>query len=213
MIRQLVAATTDPARVHPGLIEHQAAMIARCPYLGPSVQRGLTQWSAYEAGPEDEHALLGLLTDYAEQLRRARRTDGPLACRNIAIIDPPDTAAAKALMDWPAWLARNLYAPVQIMVDRFWIGVGRKPGTARSVMPPLAVSFFMVRSNIPHRDRLILSEQDPEALAALAAGPGDDGRDVLTASLGRSVTDPALVWSDLVEAFPILAELVTRKHS
>jgi hypothetical protein len=203
VIRQLVSTTPDPAHVHPGLLDHQTVMVKRCPYLGPSVSRGLTLWSAYEAGPDDGRALFALVVRYAEQLRAVRRTEGPLACRNVAIFGPEDTEAAKALMDWPAWLARNLYAQVQLTVDRFWIGIGRTPGKGRSIMPPLAVSFFMIRSSIPHRDRIILAEQTPTELAALKAGPGDDGRDVFAHHLGHPVTDPAEAWPTLTAAFPV----------
>lgn len=46
MLAPLVPPTIDPAVVHPALVDHQADMVRRCPYLGPSVQRGLTVWSA-----------------------------------------------------------------------------------------------------------------------------------------------------------------------
>jgi len=202
MIRQLVEATTDPAHVHPDLAAHQAAMIERCPYLGPSVAKGLTIWSAFSADPDDERGLFKLLIWYAEQVRFARNTDGPLACRNVAIFGPKDEQAAQALMDWPTWLARNLYAPVQLMIDRFWIGVGRRPGTGKSLMPPLAVSFFMVRCGIARRDRLILSERPQQDIDLLKAGPGDDGRDVFASQLGQAPDDPTEAWGRLTTVFP-----------
>jgi hypothetical protein len=206
MIRQLVEATTDPKQVHPDLASHQAAMIERCPYLGPSVAKGLTIWSAYDAGSGDQRPLLNLLVWYAEQVRFARRIDGPLSCRNIAVFGPLDVAEAKALLDWPAWLARNLYAPVQLIVDRFWIGIGRDPKTGRSVMPPLAVSFFMIRCGIARKDRLIVSPRPTDEMAILAAGPGDDGRDVIATVLGGSVESPSDAWDDLTTAFPVSAQ-------
>lgn len=206
MIRQLVDATADPTNVHPDLAQHQAAMIQRCPYLGPSVAKGLTIWSAYRADPCDQRSMLDLLVWYAEQVRFARRTDGPLSCRNIAIFGPTNVAEARALLDWPAWLARNLYAPVQLMVDRFWIGIGRDPQKGRSVMPPLAVSFLMIRCGIARKDRLIISPRPTDEMAILWAGPGDDGRDVIATALGRSVQSPSDAWDDLTKAFPVPVE-------
>jgi hypothetical protein len=88
-------------------------------------------------------------------------------------------------MEMPVWVARNLYAPVQIIVDRFWVGIGRRPGRGRSVMPPVPISYFMIRCGIANRDRVIVSPRPEVELAALRAGPGDDGRDVLTSHLGR----------------------------
>lgn len=209
MITRIAGPTIDPADVHPDLVEHQAEMIRRCPYLGPSVERELTVWSAYAAVPGDERALFSLLVGYAEEVRAARRQRGPLVCRNVALFGPQDVGEAQALMEWPVWLARNLYAPVQIVVDRFWIGIGRRPDRGRSIMPHVPVSYFMVRCGIAHRDRVIVSQRRPDELAALREGPGDDGRDVFAAQLGREVQDPADVWDELTEAFPAPA-LVTR---
>jgi hypothetical protein len=205
VIRVLVQATADPGRVHSGLVEHQAEMIRRCPYLGPSVQRGLTEWSAVEAGPGDEPALFAFLVDHAEQVRAARRAHGPLVCHNVALLSPTDDQAAKRLMERPVWVARNLYAPVQIVVDRFWIGVGRRPGEGRSVMPHVPVSYFMIRCGIANRDRVIVSPRPADELAALRAGPGDDGRDVIATQLGWPVTDPADAWNPLMNALPVPA--------
>ncbi|CAM3631824.1 hypothetical protein GCM10009799_25790 [Nocardiopsis rhodophaea] len=201
MIRQRITATTDPAAVHPGLAEHQSDMIRRCPYLGPSVDRGLTVWSAYDAEPGDQPGLFALLVETAEELRTARRESGPLACRNIAILDPEDSESARKIMQWPAWLARNLYAPVQLMVGRFWTGVELDDSKGRAMMPP-PVSFFSLRNAIPSKDGLFLSEKLPEIMAILEQGPGDDGRDVFAEPLGRRVDDPASVYRELKGLFP-----------
>lgn len=202
MIRVRVEATTDPGQVHPDLPAHQAEMIRRCPYLGASVHRGLTVWSAVEAEPSDERELLALLVDHAERVRVERQARGALVCHNIALFGPGDDRAAKRLMERPVWLARNLYAPVQIQVDRFWIGIGRRPGRGRSVMPHVPVSYFMVRCAIPKRDRVIVSSRPADEMAALRAGLGDDGRDVLTAQVGRACPRPADAWDALAAAFP-----------
>lgn len=201
MIALRVPPTTDPAAVHPALTDHQADMIRRCPYLGPSVQRGLTVWSAYAADPGDQPDLFALLVQWAEELRMARREDGPLVCRNIAIIGPPDLDAARRLMDRPAWLARNLYAPVQVMVGRFWVGVQRTDSKGEPMMPP-PVSFFTMRPAVPHREGLFLSAKLPDLMATLNSSTGDDGRDVFAQRVGRPVDDPASVYTDLVTSFP-----------
>lgn len=201
MLTLLVPPTTDPVAVHPALAAHQTDMIRRCPYLGPSVQQGMTEWSAYRAEPGDQPNLFALLVHYAEELRIARREIGPLVCRNIALIGPADLDTARRLMDWPAWLARNLYAPVQLMVGRFWIGVRLNDSKGTPMMPP-PVSFFSLRAAIPHRDGLFLAAKLPDLMAVLATSPGDDGRNVFIQPLGRPVDDPASVYPELVTAFP-----------
>lgn len=201
MVALVTPPTTDPAAVHPALADHQADMIRRCPYLGPSVQRGLTVWSAYAADPGDQPDLFALLVRCAEDLRTARHKAGPLVCRNIAILGPANLAAARRLMDWPAWLARNLYAPVQMMVGRFWVGMQRADSEGKPMTPP-PVSFFTLRPAIPHREGLFLSAKLPAIMATLAASTGDDGRDVFVQPLGRRVVDPALVYTELIAAFP-----------
>ena len=203
MIRVRVRATTDPARVHPDLSAHQTAIINKCPYLGPSVDRGLTTWSAVEAEPEDEPALFALLVEHAEQVRADRRAYGPLVCHLVALFGPSDDREAKRLMERPVWVARNLYAPVQIRVDRFWIGVGRRSGPGRSPLPYVPISYFMVRCGIANRDRLIVAARPADELAALRAGPRDDGREVAHTYLGRSIANVAEAWGELLYAFPL----------
>ncbi|MGH3550948.1 MAG: hypothetical protein ACRDQU_23075 [Pseudonocardiaceae bacterium] len=95
MVALVVPPTTDPAAVHPDLVDHQADMIRRCPHLGPSVERGLTVWAAYAADPGDQPDLFALLVQWAEELRSARREAGPLVCRNIAIVGPTDVGASR----------------------------------------------------------------------------------------------------------------------
>lgn len=70
-------------------------------------------------------------------------------------------------------------------------------------MPHVPVSYFMVRCAIAQRDRVIVSARPADELAALRAGPGDDGRDVIAAQLGGPVADPAAAWDALLGAFPI----------
>jgi hypothetical protein len=202
MIRRLASSTPDPATIHAGLAHHQEDMIRRCPYLGPSVERGLTQWSAWEAeSPADGAALFAMLVDNAEGLREDRRRDGPLVCRNIVLFGPTDQESARAFMDWPAWIARNLYAPVQMMVGRFWIGLKRNDSKGSQMMTP-PVSFFTMRHSIASKDGLFLAEKVPGIMAILEKGPRDDGRDVFAGPLGRKFSDPAAVYRELAGVFP-----------
>ncbi|MCY9784143.1 hypothetical protein KIK06_09580 [Nocardiopsis sp. EMB25] len=204
MIRHLSTGTTNPGDIHPGLAEHQRDMIRRCPYLGPSVDKGLTTWTAVEAQPGDEADLFATLVDTAELLRRERRGSGPLACRNVAVLGPDDEGSARRLMQWPAWVARNLYAPVQLMIGRFWIGVRLTDSKGEPMTPP-PVSFFSLRNAIPSKEGTFLAAKVPEILDVLATGPGDDGRDVFAEHFGRPVpaTEAASVYADLVRVFPV----------
>lgn len=205
MIRQVSGPTLNPADIHPDLPAHQAEMITRCPYLRLSVEREHTVWSAYTADPGDKASMLDLLIGYAEEVRQARRSHGPLVCRNVALVGPTDTKAAQELMEIPVWLARNLYAPVQIIVDRFWIGIGRLPGRGRSPMLHVPIAYFMIRCGIAHRDRIVVSQRLDPGLAALRAGPGDDNHDVVAAVLGCRAATAAQEWLRLRMLFPLPA--------
>ncbi len=198
----VVSATADPAEIHPGLVAHQQDMIARCPYLGPSVQRGLTLWSAYQAAPGEQADLFAMLLGHAEELRVARRSTGILACRNIAVLGPKDQEEARRRLQWPAWVARHLYAPVRLMVGRFWTGVELTDSRGRAMLPP-PVAFFSLRTAIPSRDGLFLAEKVPQVMEVLAQAPPDDGRDVLRSVLGHEVADPAAVYHHLKARFPV----------
>ncbi|MDA8369870.1 MAG: hypothetical protein M0026_08355 [Nocardiopsaceae bacterium] len=204
-----VSTTTDPAEIHPGLVAHQQDMIDRCPYLAPSVERGLTTWSAYQAVPGEQAALFAVLVEHAEALRADRRTAGTLACRNIAVLGPTSQDQARRLLQWPAWLARNLYAPVRLMVGRFWRDVELTDSKGEAMLPP-PVSFFSLRTAIPSRDGLFLAEKVPRIMDVVAHAPPDDGRDVFHAALGHSVTDPSAMYHVLKERFPVPATSTPR---
>jgi uncharacterized protein DUF6875 len=197
----LTPTTNDPDRVFPGLATYMTAMTGHCPYLGPSLGRDLTTWAGYAAGSDDCAALLGLLVDTAEAVRASRRTHGPLACANIAIIGPTDITTARAVVDWPHWIARNLYAPVGLMIGKFWIGEAEEDKLGRPIMPP-PVSFFSIRHSYPVKDARFL-----HALPAVAAALDvavDDGRDILHPHLGVLASAAAATnsYDTLKAAFP-----------
>lgn len=200
----VVSSTTDPGDIDPGLVAHQQDMIARCPYLGPSVRCGLTVWSAYHAVPGEQAALFAAVVEHAEALRADRRSAGALACRNIAVLGPENQETARRLLQWPAWLARNLYAPVRVMAGRFWTGVELTDSKGEAMLPP-PVAFFSLRTAIPGKEGLFLSAKVPHVMEVLAHAPPDDGRDVLRSELGRPVADPAAVYQELKSRFPVRA--------
>jgi len=200
-MRLLTPVTTDPDRVFPGLGAYSDAMARHCPYLRPWISRCLTTWTGYAAGPEDCPALLGLLVQTAETVRDARRTSGPLACANIAVIGPSDIPAAQSVLDWPHWIARNLYASVGLMIGKFWIGEQEDDKTGQPIMSP-PVSFFSIRHSFPIKDARFLGTL-PEVAAALAASVDDD-RDVLAEQLGVACSPEAatLAYDTLQSKFP-----------
>ncbi len=211
-MQRLIEPTTDPARVHPKLAAYLAAITGHCPFLGPSMRRELTTWSGYQATPDDLPDLTATLAETVERLReRRRRTeDGALLCHNIAIFGPVDIPSARAVLDWPAWIIRNLYAPAQVMIGRFWIGEQRKDRSGRDIVAP-PVSFVSIRTAFPCRDAQFLTGL-PQVAAQLA-NSHDDGRDVLTPLLGIPYSPQAIAdaYETLVQLFPAPAPDPDRK--
>lgn len=177
-------------------------MTGHCPHLGPSMSRNLTTWCAYEADSTDGPDLLALLADTAEDLRARRRTHGPLACANIAIFGPHDIPTARTVLDWPHWLARNLYAPVQLMIGKFWIGEEEDDRYDHAIAPP-PISYFSIRHSVPAKDARFLSAL-PRVAGQLASSH-DDHQDVLMPWLGVPLTADTLRarYAELVALFPI----------
>lgn len=200
-MRMLTAATTQVDHVHPGLGEYLRSMADHCPYLRPSIDRGLTTWCAYEAEAEDAPDLLAVLVATAEDLRARRRRHGQLVCANIAILGPHDIPTARAVLDWPRWITRKLYAPVQVMVGKFWIGELEQDRFGVPIAPP-PVSFFSIRHSVVAKDARFL--QNLPGVAAQLAASVDDGRDVLLPWLGVPLT-PTTVrarYEELKALFP-----------
>lgn len=200
-MRERVATTTDAAAVHPELPAYLAVMAQHCPYLGPSMSHGMTTWSGYDAGPDDGPGLLGVLVEAAEQVRAERRSRGPLVCVNVAIFGPTDIPSARAVLDWPHWIARKLYAPVALMIGKFWIGEREKDRHRVDIAPP-PVSFFSVRHSFTAKDARFLANLP--GVAVQLAGAEDDGRDVLAPVLGVANTADTVRerYADLKAAFP-----------
>jgi hypothetical protein len=200
-VRERTPTTSDSGEVHPGLPAYLSAMAGHCPYLGPSMAHGLTTWCGYDAGPDDGPHLLAVLVRAAEQVRVMRREYGPLPCVNVAVFGPHDVASARAVLDWPHWIARKLYAPVAVMVGKFWIGERERDRFGVDIAAP-PVSFFSVRHSFPAKDARFLANLP--GVAAQLAGAVDDGRDVLMPVLGLPLEASTVRarYADLRVAFP-----------
>ncbi|MEU2507934.1 hypothetical protein ABZ621_24910 [Streptomyces sp. NPDC007863] len=154
-------------------------MTAHCPYLGPSVERGLTTWTVYgvdgDAGAV-EAELFHAGATAAERLRPLiRQPHGFLRCENVVLLGETPGAWHRALLAWPHWALKNLYGPVGIMVGTFHEGE-EEIFAAGDRLPAAPVSFLAVRAAVRRRDpRLLRSTPD---LAAALAMADDDGRDV-----------------------------------
>ncbi|KPI05898.1 hypothetical protein OK074_4388 [Actinobacteria bacterium OK074] len=171
-LRLVEARTTAPKTVD--ITAYAGAVAAHCPYLAPSVERGLTGWTVYEAigdaeavGAEVFHAGV----QAAEWVRPlVRRRHGLFACENVVLLAADDDA-----MTWPHWALKNLYGPVGLMIGKFREG---EEDTDRDgvPIPPPPVTFMPVRAAIRSHDPRFLSAT-PE-LADAVAHADDDGRDV-----------------------------------
>nr|WP_240981554.1 MULTISPECIES: hypothetical protein [unclassified Streptomyces] len=154
-------------------------MTAHCPYLAPSVDRGLTTWTVYrvdgDAGAVEAelfHAGVGA----AERLRSLiRQPQGALRCENVVLLGEVPGTGHRDLLAWPHWALKNLYGPVGIMVGKFHEGE-EETSRAGDRLPVAPASFLPVRAAVRRRDpRLLRSTPD---LAAALAVADDDGRDV-----------------------------------
>jgi hypothetical protein len=145
--------------------------------------------------------LLAQLVEAAEDVRAGRRNGAPLACVNIAVFGPVDIPTARAVLDWPHWIARKLYAPVAVMVGKFWIGEKEQDRDGIDIAAP-PVSFFSVRHSFTAKDARFLANLP--AVAVELAQADEDGHDVLIPVLGIPLTPNAVRdhYSELRAAFP-----------
>ncbi|MFI1975440.1 DUF6875 domain-containing protein [Streptomyces wedmorensis] len=154
-------------------------MMAHCPYLAPSVERGLTTWTVYRAdGSADavEAELFHAGAQAAEWLRPLiHRPYGFLRCENVVILGEVPGVRHRDLLAWPHWALKNLYGPVGIMFGKFYAGE-EEATRAGERIPVAPVSFLPVRAAIRRRDPQFL-HATPDLAAALAVAD-DDGRDI-----------------------------------
>ncbi|WP_274559280.1 hypothetical protein [Streptomyces spiramyceticus] len=151
-------------------------MTAHCPYLAPSLARGLTGWTVYEAAGETdavEAELFWAGVQAAEWIRPlAQRPHGALVCENVVILGG---ALHSHLTAWPHWALKNLYGPVGVMFGKFHAGEEEFNRDGQSI-PTTPVSFLPVRPAVRKRDPRFLRDT-PDLADALAVAV-DDGRDV-----------------------------------
>ncbi|MGW0034476.1 DUF6875 domain-containing protein [Streptomyces sp. NPDC003314] len=176
-LRLVEASTTRPDSIDiAGYVEQ---MTAHCPYLSPSVERGLTTWTVYRAnGSADavEAELFHAGAQAAEWLRPlVHRPHGFLRCENVVILGEVLGVRHRDLLAWPHWALKNLYGPVGIMFGKFYAGE-EEATRAGERIPVAPVSFLPVRAAIRRRDPRFL-HATPDLATALAVAD-DDGRDI-----------------------------------
>lgn len=103
------------------------------------------------------------------------------------------------MLDWPAWITRNIYAEVSVMIGKFWIGEVENDKVGRAIMPP-PVSYFSIRHSYPAKDARFLHRFTDVSTALAAAPAHDDGRDVLRRHLAGDT--PGGAFTRLCAAFP-----------
>ena len=170
-LRLVESRTASPKTVDiAGYVE---AITAHCPYLAPSVARGLTGWTVYELGggtADVEAEVFHAGVRAAEWVRPlATRPHGALVCENIVVLGAGQDALA-----WPHWVLKHLYGPMGLMFGKFSAGE-EKTDRHRRRIPAPPVSFLPVRVAVRPRDPRLL-EQTPDLAAAVAVAV-DDGRD------------------------------------
>ncbi|MFJ3877436.1 DUF6875 domain-containing protein [Streptomyces sp. NPDC090077] len=176
-LRLVEASTTRPTSV--AIDAYVQRMTAFCPYLAPSIDRGLTTWTVYRAEGDAsavEAELFFAGATAAEWIRPlTRRPHGSLVCENIVLLGAVPGATHRSLMAWPHWALKNLYGPVGIMIGKFYASEEEFSRTGERI-PASPVSFLPVRAGVRRRDPQFL-HATPDLAAALAVAD-DDGRDV-----------------------------------
>ncbi|MFJ9886596.1 DUF6875 domain-containing protein [Streptomyces sp. NPDC091287] len=175
---RLVEASTDrPKSIDiTGYVER---MMAHCPYLSPSIERGLTTWTVYRADGSADAVEAGLFhagAQAAEWLRPLiHRPYGFLRCENVVLLGAVPDVRHRDLLAWPHWALKNLYGPVGVMFGKFYADE-EEATRAGEPLPVAPVSYLPVRAAIRRRDPQFL-RATPDLAAALSVAD-DDGRDV-----------------------------------
>ncbi|MFI0220050.1 DUF6875 domain-containing protein [Streptomyces lydicus] len=176
-LRLIEASTTRPTTV--GISDYVQQMTAHCPYLAPSLERGLTTWTVYRANGDAEAVQAELFhagVQAAEWLRPLlNRPHGLLRCENIVLVGEVPGTRHRELLAWPHWVLKNLYGPVGVMFGKFYAGEEEVTAAGERI-PAAPASLLPVRAAVRRRDPRFL-RATPDLAAALAAA-ADDGRDV-----------------------------------
>lgn len=177
-LRLVEGRTSEPRTVD--ISDYLRAVASHCPFLMPSVARGLTGWTVYEiagdaqaAGVEAELFHAGVQA--AEWIRPlTTRQHGPLLCENIVLLGGA-AADHRELMAWPHWALKHLYGPVGLMFGKFWTGEEGTDRQGRRIPSP-PFSFLTVRCAVRPVDPRFLA--DTPDLARSLSTAVDDGREV-----------------------------------
>lgn len=194
--RPRVPRTRDPSDA--GLDAYARAVAGVCPYLTPSIRSGQTRWAyhriAAEASNSDVEAVLFAAGVRSAELVRGRAATGRRLACEVTAVDWPGSAGQSraAVLDWPHWALKHLYAQAGIMVGKFGPGLPDRGRSGRTVpAPPVLV--LAVRTAVRERDPRLLA--GTPGLARVIARAEDDGRDVYGVVPGvPSGTEPALAW-------------------
>ncbi|GHE04127.1 hypothetical protein [Streptomyces alanosinicus] len=171
-LRLVEARTTRPKAAD--INAYAEAVTVHCPYLAPSLERGLTGWTVYEAVGEAEAVEAEVFhagVQAAEWVRPlANRRHGVYVCENIILLNADDE-----VLSWPHWALKNLYGPVGLMFGKFRKGEEDTDRHGRHIpRPPMA--FMPVRAAVRVRDPRFLAATP--GLADAVANASDDGRHV-----------------------------------
>lgn len=177
-LRLVEGRTTRPQTAD--ISDYVRAMASHCPFLMPSVARGLTGWTVYEIAEgapaaDVEAEVFHTGVQAAEWMRPlTTRRHGTLVCENIVLLGGGATDH-RALMAWPHWALKHLYGPVGLMFGKFWTG---EEGTDRrgDRIPAPPFSFLAVRCAVRPVDPRFLADTPDLALSLSTAV--DDGREV-----------------------------------
>ncbi|WP_370221286.1 hypothetical protein [Kitasatospora sp. MAP12-22] len=178
-LRLIEARTTHPTAVD--VSAYVTAMEQHCPFLAPSIGRGMTGWTVYEialASRRDavEADLFRAGVQAAEWVRPlTNRPHGAFVCENVVLLGEAADAGHRELMAWPHWALKHLYGPVGVMFGKFVRDTDELDRFGQRIPPP-PFSFLPVRAAVRARDPRFLA--DTPGLAAELAVASDDGRDV-----------------------------------
>lgn len=161
--------TTEPDDIAPGFSGYLDAMTNHCPFLGPSLQRGLTRWLLYETSAKVhqladlQREIFAAAVEHMEVLRDGRRsrdsTDAVLLCDNLAVrwIGVHDAAAHRRVVVWPHWMLKTIYTPLGYMIGKFSLHAQGADRHGKRV-PPVPLSFLSLRVAVQRKDPQFLHE-------------------------------------------------------
>ena len=133
-----------------------------CPYLLPSLRKGLLYFSRYSLREPILEELQKSIFYYGllhTEIFRHERKNLPLECKKLLICENVIFNVPKEydhdgdnLLSLPHWCLKVLYLNAGILYGKFWIGEKLKPADGRDVPIP-SIHFISIRSAIKEKDR------------------------------------------------------------